>query len=49
MKKMIEKPEVKVLKLEAMDVIATSGGDTPAEGKVGLEGTTFHGMDWIKK
>lgn len=47
MKKKFEKPEVKVLKMEAMDVIATSG-DTAAQGKVGLEGTTFHDTDWIQ-
>lgn len=47
MKKLIEKPEVKVMKLEAMDVIATSG-DTEVTRGVGLEGVTYRGTDWIQ-
>lgn len=45
MKKQIEKPEVKIMKLEAMDVIATSG-DTPANRPVYLESVTWQGTSW---
>ncbi len=37
MKKKIEKPEVKVMKLQKMNVIATSGGGNP-------EGLTIQGL-----
>lgn len=50
MKKTITKPEVKVMKLQKMNVIATSGGDTsyaPAMAAKGLDngGNT----NWYKK
>lgn len=46
MKKKFEKPEVKVLKMEAMDVIATSGGDTPQDRSVYFEGQSYQGTSW---
>ena len=44
MKRKIEKPEVKVMKLQAMNVIATSEGNTPTKAKSYINGLN-HGSD----
>lgn len=48
MKKKIVKPEVKVMKLQKMNVIATSGGDTDVTPTMTLSGGTYMGDTWYK-
>lgn len=45
MKKKITKPEMKLLKLQKMNVIATSG-NTSYEPPVTLQTATYSGGDW---
>lgn len=50
MKRKLEKPEVKIVKLQTMDVIATSGGgDTPAKSTFNLSGASYAGSTWYKQ
>ena len=50
MKKTITKPEVKVMKLQKMNVIATSGGgNAPKMRSLNLEQGTNNGAAWRNK